>query len=88
MTNSADFATAFEAVEAAVDKLAGPLEQSPLAQSALHIERQDATDYTLVNREYFEMLEAKAAAWDEAHRDSDAEASAEANLLAAMTTAS
>ena len=86
--NTADFNAAFKGLEKAVETLAAPLEQSPLAQSALHIERSGQTDYTLINREYFELLEAKAAAWDEAQRDPAAEASEEAALLAAMKTGS
>lgn len=78
------FNAAFENLKVAVDAMAEPLEQSPLAQSALHIERDGMTDYTLVNREYFELLEAKAAAWDDAHRSAESEEAEEAALLGLM----
>ncbi|SLN57902.1 hypothetical protein AQS8620_02585 [Aquimixticola soesokkakensis] len=80
-----EFETAFKQLGAAVDVFAGPIEKSPLAQSAVHIERQDGADYVLVNRDVFEAVEAKAAAWDEAHRDGDAEVSAEAELLGMLS---
>lgn len=79
-----DFKAAFKNLEVAIDAMAEPLEQSPLAQSALHIEREGKTDYTMVNREYFDLLEAKAAAWDEAHRSAESEEAEEAALLDLM----
>tara|TARA_R110002124_G_scaffold112395_3_gene266471 strand:+ start:2047 stop:2316 length:270 start_codon:yes stop_codon:yes gene_type:complete len=85
MSDEKDFEAAFKELSAAVDVFAGPLERSPLALSAVHVEREDGADYTLVSREVFEVLEAKAAAWDEAHRDVDAEAAAEADFLGMLS---
>ncbi|PTA98880.1 MULTISPECIES: hypothetical protein [unclassified Sulfitobacter] len=77
-----EYAAAFSKLEAAVAAFAEVLERSPLALSAIHIERDGATDYTLMNRTYYETLDAKAAAWDEGPRDVVAEDVAEAYLLA------
>lgn len=82
MSDKSEFEAAFKQLSAAVDVFAGPLEKSPLALSAVHVERKDGADYVLVNRAYFEVLDAKAAAWDEAHRDADAEA---ADLLGMLS---
>ncbi|MBQ0718400.1 MAG: hypothetical protein KBT64_14415 [Sulfitobacter litoralis] len=79
-----EYAAAFSKLEAAVAAFADVLERSPLALSAIHIERDGGADYTLLNRTNFETLEAKAAAWDEAQRDVVAEDVAEAYLLARL----
>lgn len=78
-----DFTAAFRKLEAAVDAFSAHLESSPLALSPLHLERFDGQSYTLLTQPYFEALEAKAAAWDEAHRDAVAEAEEELQMLIA-----
>jgi hypothetical protein len=84
MSEEDEFSAAFKKLSAAVDVMGEVMERSPLALSALHVERERGPDYTLVNREVFEMIEAKAAAWDEMQRDPAAEDVAEAYLLARM----
>lgn len=76
-----DFDERFKRVSAAVRDFAPALEQSPLALTALHIEREYGPDYSLINREVFELLEAKAAAWDESQRNTDQEREDEKNLI-------
>jgi hypothetical protein len=85
MSKDDEFEAALNCLNAAVDVFAGPLEQSPLALSAVHIERQDGADYVLLSSEVYKLLEAKAAAWDEAHRDADAEAADEADLIGMLS---
>jgi hypothetical protein len=84
MSKEDEFSSAFNQFSAAVEVMSEVLEKSPLALSALHVGRESGPDYTIVNREVFEMLEAKASAWDEAQRDPCAEDVAEAYLLAKM----
>ncbi|SEK35584.1 hypothetical protein [Pacificibacter marinus] len=73
---SDDFSKRFDRVCNVVEDLASALEESPFALSALHIERADGPDYSLINRAMFELLQAKAAVWDEAQRNPDQEADA------------
>jgi len=79
-----EYASAFSKLEAAVAAFAEVLERSPLALSAVHINRDVGADYTVMNRKVFERIEAKAAAWAEGHRDVAAEDVAEAYLLARL----
>ncbi|GGH24660.1 hypothetical protein SAMN05444007_103364 [Cribrihabitans marinus] len=85
MSDDDEFEAAFKQLSAAVDVFAGPLEKSPLALSAVHVERENGADYVLLSSEVFKLLEAKAAAWDEAHGDADAEAADEADLLGMLS---
>lgn len=82
MTIEDEYQDAFRKLKATVDVFADVLERSPLALSPVHIERDGEADYTLMNRKVFELIEAKAAAWDEDQRDVAAEDVAEAYLLA------